>query len=153
MMGTKELAEFLEEANRHTYAAGAQHTTSTRLGSNNFEYKRGELLYHDTYFGPRDFIGGEIVYKSEKPVWGLNYYGFILDDSYTNNQIYDFLKQALMQPHGDTIPVRGPRNFVAGEWAYDNNVEGDLARCRGEETIAHKGTVVYRCCYHAGWIA
>ena len=152
MMGTKELAEFLEEANRHTYAAGAQHTTSTRLGSNNFEYKRGELLYHDTYFGPRDFLGNEIVYKNEKPVWGLNYHGFILDDSYTNDEVYTFLKKALMQKPDDTLPVRGPLEYADGVWTYGNKVEGELGRLQGEETIAHKGKIVYRCLYHGGWI-
>jgi len=81
-MNKDELSKFLNESNKSTYAnAGAPKTKSLRLGSEDYNYKKGDLTYHDTYFGARDFIGEEIVYKKEKPIWGANYFGFILDET------------------------------------------------------------------------
>ena len=71
----KELADFLNEANKHTYAADGKKVEPTRLKSDDLEYQKGDLIYHDTYFGAGDFIGEEIVYKREVPVWGANYHG------------------------------------------------------------------------------
>ena len=74
-----ELASFLSEANANTYAnKSAAKAAVTRLGSEDYHFERGDLIFHDTYFGVRDFIGGEIIYKNLKPVWGMNYYGVIV---------------------------------------------------------------------------
>ncbi len=42
-------------------------TYSSRLKSEDYHFEQGNLIYHDTYFGGKDFIGGEIVYKDEMP--------------------------------------------------------------------------------------
>jgi len=51
---------------------------SSRLKSQDYEFEQDQFTYHDTFFGDRDFIGEEIVYKQDRPVWGANYFGFIL---------------------------------------------------------------------------
>ena len=65
----KELADFLSEANKNTYAnKDAPKVAPSRLESEDYHFEKGNLIYHDTYFGGRDFIGEEIVYKNQKPV-------------------------------------------------------------------------------------
>ena len=78
----KQLADFLNEANKSTYAnKDAPKASSSRLGSEDYHFEKDGLIYHDTYFGGRDFIGEEVVYKNNEPVWGLNYYGYILSET------------------------------------------------------------------------
>jgi hypothetical protein len=76
-----DLASFLRLANQRTYAnKDAPQVQSTRLGSQDYEFDDGDLRYHDTFFGDREFIGEEIVYRRGKLFWGMNYFGFILAD-------------------------------------------------------------------------
>ena len=65
--------DFLEQANKSTYAnKDAPKASSSRLKSEDYHFEKDGLIYHDTYFGSRDFMGEEVVYKNTEPVWGLN---------------------------------------------------------------------------------
>src|SRR3990167_7640664 len=133
-ISTKGLAEFLNDANKSTYAnKDAPKVMPTRLKSEDYHFEKGGLIYHDTYFGGRDFIGEEIVYENEKPVWGANYFGFVLDEKVSEKDLYDFLRKALMQEYDDVIPVRGPGNFSADDKEYSFIAGGDLANFSGKE--------------------
>lgn len=147
------LAHFLNEANKSTYAnKDAPKAEPSRLKSEDYHFEKDGLIYHDTYFGGRDFMGEEIVYQDEKPAWGANYYGFVLSEEIKEKDVYDFLRKALMQEYESLIPVRGPAKFIAGDWEYRFSVDGDLARFSGQEEISLKGNVVYRCFVHGGFI-
>jgi hypothetical protein len=149
----EEISNFLKEANKSTYAnKDASKAASTRLRSDDYHFENGDLIYHDTYFGSRDFIGEEVVYKKEVPIWGANYYGYIFSETTNEKELYGFLRKALMQEYADTIPVRGPEEFVSGEWKYMNKVEGGLERFTGVEEILRSGELLYRCNYHGGLI-
>jgi len=149
----KELAEFLNEANKSTYAnKDAPKASSSRLKSEDYHFEKDNLIYHDTYFGSRDFMGEEIVYKDNEPVWGLNYYGYILSVATNEKELYGFLRQALMQEYSDIIPVRGPVNYQKDDWEYNNSADGKLDRFTGTEEIYRAGVLVYRCNYHGGFI-
>lgn len=149
----KELADFLREANKSTYAnKNASKVAPSRLKSEDYHFKKGNLIYHDTYFGRRDFIGGEIVYKNEKPVWGENYFGFVLANDIGEKEVYAFLREALMQAHDNVIPVRGPAKFSDGDWNYQFLAKGGLENFAGQEKILVNGKVVYRCLVHGGLI-
>ena len=150
---TTELAKFLQEANKATYAnKDAPKTESSRLKSEDYHFEKDSLIYHDTYFGGRDFIGGEIVYKNQKPVWGANYFGSVLDSAISEKDVYDFLRQALMQEYSDVIPVRGPGSFSTDDKEYRFITDGDLGNFSGKEEISFAGKVVYRCLVHGGYI-
>lgn len=152
-MNTDTLVKFLNEANKATYAnKSAPKVAPSRLKSEDYHFERGNLIYHDTYFGGRDFIGEEIVYENEKPVWGANYFGFVLDEKVSEKDVYDFLRQALTQDHNDVIPVRGPSNFSADNKKYNFVADGDLTNFSGKEEISLGGKVVYRCFVHGGFI-
>jgi hypothetical protein len=148
------LAEFLVEAHRKTYAdKSAAKAPSTRLQSFDYRFGRDDLVYHDTYFGMRDYIGEEIIYRREVPVWGMNYYGVILAEDAGESEIYDFLREALKQDCIGIEPARGPRLYRHGRLTYGNSVEGTLDDFSGTELIHRDNELVYRCRYHGGWIS
>ena len=153
-IATDTLAHFLHGANTRTYAdASAPKAPSTRLNSHDYQFEQGDLLYHDTYFGSRDFIGETIVYDVGRPVWGANYFGFILDENADAKEVEDFLRMALMQEQSDVIPVRGPRSFARDDWEYQLSINGDITKFTGEETIMRAGKTVYRLFIHGGCIS
>lgn len=150
---TKELADFLRIANKSTYAnKNVQKVAPSRLKSEDYHFEKDGLIYHDTYFGARDFIGEEVVYKDQKPVWGANYFGFMLDENTGEKEAYAFLRKALMQEYNDIIPVRGPAKFFNGEWSYRFSVNGGLENFAGQEEILLNEKIVYRCLIHGGLI-
>lgn len=152
-MDISKLTNFLNEANKSTYAnADAPKVESSRLRSEDYHFEKDGLVYHDTYFGSRDFMGEEIVYENEKPVWGANYFGFVLDENISEKDVYDFLRQALMQEYDDIIPVRGPKNYSNGNKMYKFTIDGSLENFSGVEEIFFDGKLIYRCYVHGGLI-
>ncbi|MEK7118371.1 MAG: DUF5680 domain-containing protein [Patescibacteria group bacterium] len=152
-MTTQSLSKFLNEANKATYTnKDATKVASSRTKSQDYHFEKGDLAYHDTYFGGRDFIGEEIVYENQKPVWGANYFGFVLDKNVSEKDIYDFLRKALMQEYNNAIPVRGPGNYVEEDKTYRFAADGELANFSGKEEIIFDGKIVYRCFVHGGMI-
>lgn len=154
MIDLNELATFLNLANKSTYAdSSAPKANSLRPSSEDYHFEHGNLVYHDTYFGARDFLGEEVVYQSGVPVWGMNYYGHVLNADIATDDAYAILRPALMQDYDDIIPVRGPKEYTEGNSTYTNRAEGALDRFVGEEQIYLNGTLVYRGWYHGGLIA
>ncbi len=150
---SKQLEKFLNEANKNSYAnKDATKSAPTRLKSEDYHFEKDDLSYHDTYFGSRDFIGEEVVYKKNEPVWGMNYYGYILAQGTDHKELYGFLREALIQEYSDIIPVRGPQNYQKGDWEYTNLSEGELSRFTGFEEIYRAGVLVYKASYHGGFI-
>ena len=153
LLTIEELATFLKEANLHTYAnEKAEKVTSLRPGSHDYHFEKDNLIYHDTYFGGRKFIGEEIIYKDGQPVWGMNYRGLTLSETMSEGLFDAILRPALMAGSGDNIPVRGPKEFTSGDWKYTFKVEGDLSNFTGVEEISKKGEIVCRLLCHGGWV-
>jgi len=147
------LDAFLREANLNTYAnKNVKKASPLRPSSSDYHFEKGDLTYHDTYFGATKFIGEEIVYKSGKVAWGMNYYGFTLNNEISEGLFDAILRPALMSGSGDNIPVRGPKEFVNGDWKYTFNADGDLANFIGIEEISKNGKVVCRLHCHGGFI-
>ncbi|MBM3648184.1 MAG: XRE family transcriptional regulator [Alphaproteobacteria bacterium] len=144
---------FLIDAHRNTYAdRNAVKAPSSRLRSTDYRFGRGDLAYHDTYFGVRDFIGEEIVYLHDLPLWGMNYFGVVLVDDCAEHEVYGFLREALQQDCVDIVPARGPCDYRRDGWAYSNAVDGVLGDFTGAELIYRGDVPVYRCRYHGGWL-
>ena len=147
------LEAFLKEANLSTYAnENIKKASSLRPGSSDYHFEKGDLIYHDTYFGATKFIGEEVVYKNGKPAWGMNYYGFTLNSEISEDLFDTILRPALMSGSDGNIPVRGPKEFINGEWKYTFNAEGDLANFTGIEEISKKHEIVCRLYCHGGFI-
>lgn len=147
------LNTFLREANLSTYAnEDVKKVVSLRPGSKDYHFEKDGLVYHDTYFGSTNFIGEEVVYKNDLPIWGMNYYGFTLTNEINENLFDSILRPALMSGSGDNIPVRGPKEFINGEWKYTFNTNGDLKNFVGVEEISKNNEVVCRLWCHGGFI-
>ena len=153
-MNTK-LYAFLIDAKKQTYAnENVKKQESTRRGSHDYEYSSNGMTYHDTYFGGTNFMGEEVVYEFDNtPIWGMNYYGVTLDSSLSEEAIDKALRPALMQVgNDDTIPVRGIKEYVNGDYKYVFNVTGSLDYFEGEESIYKNNKKIYTLKCHGGTI-
>lgn len=149
------IRDFLIEAKKSTYANGtAEKIESSRLGSKDYEYKKCNMLYHDTYFGGTNFIGEEVVYIDNKIYWAMNYYGVTLDENLGEEAMDNALRPALMQVgiSENIIPVRGPREYKNGDFKYAFEVSGDLTNFSGIETIYKNDKKVYELKCNGGLI-
>ncbi len=148
-----QIDAFLRKANANTYAnADVKRAEPLRPGSHDYNFEDGDFVYHDTFFGATKFIGEEIVYQKGAPIWGMNYYGFTIDDSISEGLFDSILRPALMSGSGDNIPVRGPKEFINGEWKYTFSTEGGLDNFTGIEEISKNNEVVCRLYCHGGMI-
>ncbi len=137
-INSKEFLEFLVKAKKGTYANGdASKSSSSRLLSKDYHYEDGNFTYHDTYFGGINFMGEEVVYYNDNILWGMNYYGVTIDSNLTEEMMDKVLRIALMKVGEDEniIPVRGPKEFVNGDYLYTFSVDGDMENFVGIEKI------------------
>lgn len=151
----KKLYDFLIEAKKQTYAnENVKKADSSRKGSHDYNYQNNEMIYHDTYFGGTKFMGEEVVYfNDETPIWGMNYYGITLDETFSEEAMDKALRPALMKVgEDDIIPVRGPREYINGEYKYNFEVKGNLDNFEGKETIYKSNVKVYELKCHGGLI-
>ena len=151
-MNIKQLSKFLVKAKINTYTSSGEGGEKVLFdGSKEFEFIEGEFKYRDSYFGLNFFVGEEIVWKSGKTVWGMNYYGKIVSQTVSPRQIYQFLQEALRKIP-ENKPFRGPQRFQKDNFKYFNKTKGTVEKFEGEEMIFHKGISVYKLIYHGGII-
>jgi hypothetical protein len=139
---------FLLRAKRATYAAGVRAEQSSRPASQDLPYQEGDWLYLDTYLGGLSFIGEEAVWLKGRPVWGMNYYGWMLCDEIPEG-FSQFLKESLMLVPPDA-PYRGPREHRSGRYKYCCTWEGSPRRFHGREWIEFDDVPVYELRFHGG---
>lgn len=151
----KMLYDFLVEAKKQTYAnENIEKVSNSRKGSFDYEYRNGEMTYHDTYFGGTKFMGEEVVYTSfDTPIWGMNYYGVTLNEDLGEEAIDNALRPALMQVGKDDIlPVRGPKEYINNNYKYTFQVNGSLECFEGVEKIYKDDEEIYILKCHGGTI-
>ena len=73
------LEKFIVRAKAATYVGSGAYSLSHRPASHDLEFHEGPFAYLDSYFGGSDFIGEEVVYYNEQPVWAMNYYGRLVE--------------------------------------------------------------------------
>ena len=116
--------------------------------------KKDNMVYHDTYFGGTNFIGEEVVYIDNQTYWAMNYYGVTLDESLGEEAMDNALRPALMNVGKDKtiIPVRGPKEFINGEYKYLFEVTGDINCFAGVEKIYKNDKKIYELRCNGGLI-
>ncbi len=143
----EDLAKFIVEANKNTYASGIYaNVKSERPGFEELEFKKGGFELRDSYCGFFRAPGQTIVRFKEKPVWNMAYDGGMIEEFHADadfsKQTFKFLQKALMKI--DALrPFRGPENFKEGEYEYTMEVNGDIRNFRGQEKITFQGKVVF----------
>ncbi len=156
----KELEQFLLIAKKQTYAnSNASKIESSRLGSNDYHYEEkidNKLMtYHDTYFGGVKFMGEEVVYcDTNKPIWGMNYYGVTIDRNLSEEAMDKALRPALMKVGEDksVLPLRGPSKYENDGYLYIFKTSGTIENFIGIEEIYKDDKLVYKLNCHGGCI-
>ncbi len=150
-----KIEKFLIEAKKQTYANELiERVKSTRQNSKDYEYKKGNMIYHDTYFGGTNFIGEEVIYIDNEVYWAMNYYGVTLDESLGEEAMDNALRPALMNVGKDknVLPVRGPKEFINGEYKYTFNNTGNINCFSGIERIYKNDKLIYELKCNGGLI-
>lgn len=143
-----EIADFLIIAKKNTYAGnGCENKKSCRPHSHDLVFEKDNYKYFDTYLGGKSFIGEEVVFRDNVPVWGMNYYGNEINDKFSSA----FLRLVLSNVKKDK-PYRGPSVFKDGDYTYICSVEGTLECFIGKEEIFFIEEKVYECKFCGGII-
>lgn len=145
-----ELSKFLVKAKIATYAS--EEKTIERVledGAKELTFESDGFKYRDRYYGLNPFAGEEVVWKNNKIIWSMNYFGRISSDVVYVKDIYNFLKKAMRQVKEDR-PFRGSDNFKSGDFEYIDESTGDVHNFTGNERILFKGQEIYRLYYHGG---
>jgi hypothetical protein len=152
IMNKKHLREFLTDANKAGFASGElSKIIEEKDGSKTICYESGDWKFHDNYFGGEPYGGREVIFFKNKPVWMMVYYGWVNKGVRDLDAVYAFLQNVLKQMPREH-PYRGPKKYLEGTFRYENKLEGDLVRFRGEEIIFRKGKEIYQARYMGGLV-
>ncbi|MCW8328735.1 DUF5680 domain-containing protein [Photobacterium sp. SDRW27] len=148
----QELYDFIVKAKANSYVGRAPKCLSYRPGSQDIQFQVGLFKYLDSYFGGTDFLGQEVVYFNDVPVWAMNYYGKILspdiyDGEKAGNVIVESL--ALLYESGHFL---GDSTHQTELGIYNDTNEGSVLSFTGYEWIDYQERKVYDLHYHGGLI-
>jgi hypothetical protein len=146
------LDAFIVRAKAASYVGDGEHVTPCRTGSHDLRFSDGKWSYHDSYFGGADFIGEEVIYFAEKPVWAMNYYGRILrEDLLTAAQAGQMIKASLSRMYQEDRFLGGFEH-IENDLTYVDASEGNTEHFHGREIIRRGQELAYELLYHGGMI-
>ena len=143
-----ELKQFLIKAKLNSYSSGREGMKLTD-GSKELTFQEQGFSYRDRYLGENPFIGEEVVWQADRVIWGMNFYGRVLNAVVPAAQIYTFLQKAMRQVK-ENRPFRGPETFKEQDFEYRDESQGAIEEFMGVERILYKGEEVYRLDYQGG---
>jgi hypothetical protein len=147
-----ELNVFILRAKTVTYVGNGEHVGSCRIGSHDLRFTDGKWSYLDSYFGGTDFIGEEVVYFEDEPVWAMNYYGYILrDDLLTAAEAGGMIKASLSRMYKEGRFL-GAFEYTENDLTYIDTNEGKADHFYGREFIRRGQVIAYELMYHGGLI-
>jgi len=153
MLDIDQLHDFILAAKAATYVGGGSPVESCRPNSHDLTYTQGDWVYLDSYFGGSSFIGEEVVYFKDQPVWGMNYHGYLLKpEKFTAAEAGKMIKASLSGMYAEGRFLGGWEHRQ-GDLTYRDTSTGDLTRFTGREWIDRAGERVYELIYHGGVIA
>ena len=136
----QELAEFIAEAKRNTYA-GDGHEERVVDGSRILVYQKGDFHYTDNYSGFYQAPGHEIVRwqnQNGQWIWHMSYACEMNEEFLVDNEsvkkVSGFLKKALKEVIPE-MPFRGPEHYIEDCLLYISRTDGNIRRFSGEESI------------------
>lgn len=156
----KELANFIVEANTHTWAADGDEVEPQRPGYKELRYPQpnpetgkvdGDWELRDSYTGYFRAPGMTTIYYKGKPAWTMAYGGRGMEESKypVTKPTFMFLMAALMKVTPE-LPFRGPREYVEGKRKYQMEVEGNLEDFHGQEEITENGDLAFTQIFFGG---
>lgn len=148
----EKLEQFIVEAKAATYVSGGSFQASSRTNSHDVSFQRDDWQYLDSYFGGTDFLGQEVVWRADQPIWAMNYYGRIvrpdLIDAHVAGQV---IKQALGEMYRERRFLGGFK-WVRAAHTYEDTNTGDVRGFEGFERIVISQEEAYRLSYHGGLV-
>ena len=152
VLDLKDLHRFIVKAKAATYVGSGQKAEPCRLGSHDLKYQEGPFAYLDSYFGGSDFIGEEVVYFQDQPVWAMNYYGRILNPLLISAaEAGQVIKESLSKMY-EQGRFLGGFEYETGDKKYTDTSQGSVESFKGKEWITRDGEKVYELDYHGGLI-
>lgn len=146
------LNAFIVRAKANTYVGSEQKSLSYRPSAHDLQFHADDFSYLDSYFGGTDFIGQEVVYYQQQPVWAMNYYGRILLPQLIDGaQAGQIIKASLSELYKQGRFLGG-FEYSVGDSIYTDTNEGTVASFIGKEWIIRQGQQVYKLVYHGGLI-
>jgi hypothetical protein len=155
-LSENELAEFLILAKKNAYASGGSASSASvdpvLQDSHQLEFRSGDLLYRDIYFGEAFFAGQETVYENKNALWSMSYAGGWTEAliGLGDARILGGFLQSALREVPPRFPFRGPIEYSEDEYRYKNYPKGDINRFKGNEQILIKNQVVYKLNYCGG---
>ncbi len=147
-----ELNAFIVRAKTNSYVGSAPKSLSYRPASHDIQFHQDDFSYMDSYFGGIDFIGQEVVYFHQQPIWAMNYYGRILVPSLIDGtQAGHIIKTSLSKLYQEDRFLGG-FEYTVGDSLYTDTNQGTPASFSGKEWITRQGQQVYELLYHGGMI-
>ena len=151
-ISVEELNRFIVQAKAATYVGDGQKTQSSRAGSHDLKFQKGAFSYLDSYFGGADFIGQEVVYYENEPIWAMNYYGRIIKpESITAAEAGQIIKASLSRLYQEGRFLGG-FEFSTDGYTYTDTNQGGPESFTGKERITRDNLKVYELVYHGGLI-
>jgi hypothetical protein len=151
-LALERLNVFIVKAKAATYVGGGARSPSCRPGSHDLEFHEGAFSYLDSYFGGTDFIGQEVVYYDDEPVWAMNYYGRILEPAMITAEEAGRIIQESLSKMYEEGRFLGGFEHDTGNGVYVDTSAGDVASFTGREWITRGGVKVYELIYHGGLV-
>lgn len=151
-MDQNELNTAIVAAKAATYVGGGDPVAPSRRGAHEIAWAHGDWRYLDSYFGGTDFLGQEVLWFRDEPIWVMNYYGYILKP-----QLIDGARAgATIKPALSALYREG--RFLGGfEWVgphgrYVDTNRGGPAQFHGREVIVVDGLEAYALDYFGGLV-
>lgn len=143
------ITSFLIEANKAGYGNPNVKIEQAEDGGHIINHTQGDWHFCDYFYGGHPYAGQEVIYSNDKPVWAMQYRGWVFGTDMTPNDVYGFLRKALLQAPEDA-PFRGPQEFSNDNLTYQNTCQGDMTNFSGEEIILDAGRAIYKGLYFGG---
>lgn len=146
-----KLIEFLIKAKVNTYADGIKYKVpSTQNNSIDYHYEEDNFVYHDTYYGSKEFYCEEKVYLDNKLIWHMEYKGGVIHDK--NINIYDKVLKPALKKIDDEFSLRGPKEFSVDDYKYTFKANGSIENFKEIEKIYKDDKLVYELICYGGKI-
>jgi hypothetical protein len=148
----QELVQFIVRAKSATYVGDGKKTESCRSGSHDLKFQEGSFSYLDSYFGGTDFIGQEVVYYQDEPVWAMNYYGRIIQpEKISAAETGQIIKVSLSKMYQEGRFLGG-FEYAVERSKYTDTSQGDGKSFTGKEWITRDNEKMYELVYHGGLV-
>ncbi|MBK1794343.1 hypothetical protein JHL21_07490 [Devosia sp. WQ 349] len=151
-MDSEELNRVIVRAKAASYVGGGAKVTPSRQGANEIAWEEGDWRYLDSYFGGTDFLGQEVLWHRNEPIWAMNYYGYIkrpdlIDAGQAGAIIQDSLSALYRKGR-----FLGGFVWLSGGCTYQDRNDGGPEQFRGREAILVGGVEAYALEYFGGLV-